>query len=427
MIHSDNDRYVHVALPGRTDFVVAGRFRVSGTDRDGPLGEFVYERSYLTRRGAVELDPVQLRLTEHVRRTRSCHGLFGALRDATPETWGVLQVLSDGNVCYGKNRPARGPRDHAGAIVVTRGSESPRPKRRFKTIDDLDQLQTVVGATLEKLDARQETGTPRALEPPVIRRPTATVADGRTLWLAKFAQDQAVWNHARIRHATLQLGQACGLDTACSRVESTHGQDILLLRRADREWMGDGYTCRRVISGRTLVSTLDKPAEQRWSYLALADEIRRVRSCPRKDLRELFGRICFNAAISNLDDNLDPPAMIAKGRGWRLTPASGLAPTPLPEGEGGNLVMICGPGGCSPSRENIVSGAGRFLLDRPTAEAVFTRISVTVQASWYAVMRRCGVSERDCELVARSIVPDGDTDSKHPARAASSVRPTSTG
>ena len=55
---------------------------MSITPGGSPLGEFVYGHSYLNRPDAVDLDPVQLRLGERVRETRSSDGLFGAIRDA---------------------------------------------------------------------------------------------------------------------------------------------------------------------------------------------------------------------------------------------------------------------------------------------------------------------------------------------------------
>ena len=71
---SERECYVFTVLPGTTDFVVAGRLRVSATDDGVPLGEFVYGRSYLSRPDAVELDPVELRLAERVYLTTRMSG-----------------------------------------------------------------------------------------------------------------------------------------------------------------------------------------------------------------------------------------------------------------------------------------------------------------------------------------------------------------
>lgn len=65
---------------------------------------------------------------------------------------------------------------------------------------------------------------------------------------------------------------------------------------------------------------------QRLSYILLTDGIRRVSASPEADLHDLFRRMCFNTAISNLDDHPRNHAVIAKNRGWRLSPAYDLTP-----------------------------------------------------------------------------------------------------
>lgn len=390
--------------------MVAGRLRLSVTSRGTWLGEFVYGRSYLSRVDAVELDPVQLGLTERVRRTRACGGLFGAIRDAIPTSWGILVTgeTDRAEIPYGVDYLVQGPSEPVGALDFAQGPEPPRPKRRFNTIDDLGRLQRAADAGPSRLDVIDETNPPQIPAHVLESGPKTVIEDDRTLWVAELGRDGADWNQARVRYATQQLARDCGLDAVPGRIERICGNDILMLRRCDRDWTGDGYSCSRVISGPTLLGTDPTPAETRpWSYLTLADEVRRVSSRPREDLSELFGRMCFNAAISNLNYDLRQCVMVAEGQSWRLAPASGLAPKPLADDADTDFAMICGPEGCSPSRDNLVGGAGRFLLDRPTAEAIFDRISAAVRSSWRAVMRRSGVSVRDCDLVARSIVDKG--------------------
>lgn len=389
--------------------MIAGRLRVSITPDGSPLGEFVYGHSYLNRPEAVALDPVQLRLGERVRKTRSSDGLFGAIRDAIPTVWGVMAGSGVGRTPDEVDFLTHGSREHGGAISFAPGLEPPCPKRRFNAIDDLGRLQAAADALLASQDAHRAEGTLQVEQPLTTSRPKAVIEDEHVLWVAKFRQEHTAWDHSRVRHATLQLARECGLDANPSRIERVHGEDILMVRRYDRQWVGDGYACSRVISGLTLLGTDHSPAEKRrWSYLTLADEVRRASSHPREDLRELFGRMCFNAAISNLSDDLRYPMLVGEGTGWRLVPASNLAPAPLTDGVRGESTMIYGPGGRVPSRENVVGGAGRFLLDREAAGAVFDRILGVVQASWYDVMRRCGVSVEDCELVGRSVVGWGE-------------------
>ena len=53
---SERECYVFVVLPGGTEFVTAGRFRVSRTRDGSSRGEFVYGRGYLDRPDAWSWD-----------------------------------------------------------------------------------------------------------------------------------------------------------------------------------------------------------------------------------------------------------------------------------------------------------------------------------------------------------------------------------
>ena len=89
---SERECYVYIVLPGETEFVTAGRFRVSETRQGSPLGEFVYGRRYLERPDAVEFDPVELRLADRLYETGRMKGFFGAIRDSMPDYWGRLLI-----------------------------------------------------------------------------------------------------------------------------------------------------------------------------------------------------------------------------------------------------------------------------------------------------------------------------------------------
>src|SRR5215472_14481695 len=79
---------VYITLPGATEAVIAARFELT-TNRSGvPLGRLVYGKSYLARRDAVAFDPVELTLGPRTYETTMMKGVFGALRDASPDSWG---------------------------------------------------------------------------------------------------------------------------------------------------------------------------------------------------------------------------------------------------------------------------------------------------------------------------------------------------
>ena len=161
-----------------------------------------------------------------------------------------------------------------------------------------------------------------------------------------------------------------------------------------------------MVSALTLLQSDDNPVARRdWSYILLADEIRRVSKEPEADLHELFGRMCFNAVVSNLDDHPRNHAVLAKDQGWRLSPAFDLTPTPMIALERRDLAMACGSAGRYANRENLLSQHGRFLLSGEEATAILDHIIETVRSSWQRTMRRAGAgaSLKDCTIRSSAV------------------------
>jgi serine/threonine-protein kinase HipA len=83
-----NECFVYITLPGAREAVTAGRFVLEQTPDGVPIGRFVYGRSYLDNPNAVEIDPVELKLSTQTYETVRLNGVFGAIRDAGPDYWG---------------------------------------------------------------------------------------------------------------------------------------------------------------------------------------------------------------------------------------------------------------------------------------------------------------------------------------------------
>jgi serine/threonine-protein kinase HipA len=153
-----------------------------------------------------------------------------------------------------------------------------------------------------------------------------------------------------------------------------------------------------MVSAVTLLQAEDSATDRgRWSYLLLADELRRVSAQPAVDLRELFGRICFNAAVSNIDDHPRNHALLARSRSWQLSPAYDLTPSPVQAETRRDLA----------NRRAILAAAGRFLLQPAEANAIATRIFSTVANSWEATLREASVSPGDCQRLSRAFLYPG--------------------
>jgi serine/threonine-protein kinase HipA len=415
---SNRECYVYITLPEETEFITAGRFRVSQNRNGHPLGEFVYGKRYLERPNAVELDPVELRLKHDRYETVRLQGFFGALRDAMPDYWGrcVIERNAGKTNLDEFDYLMLGPDDRAGALGFGLNIEPPSPRRAFSRTLDLEALQLMAEKIhhheVEQIDNSTDAKQVHALllEGTSMggARPKAVIEDNNHLWIAKFSTAQDRWNQPRVEHAFLNLAKACGLTTADSKLISVANQDVLLVRRFDRDKTDTGYRRHRMVSALTLLRSEENPqARDHWSYLLLADEIRRTSGRPEADLRELFGRMCFNAVVSNLDDHPRNHAVLAKDSNWRLSPAYDLTPTPSVAQDTRLLAMACGTAGRVARQDNLITGHGRFLLSKEEATKIVAHIVTIVRSEWDAHLKRAGVSEKDCAVIASACIYPG--------------------
>lgn len=408
--------FVYITLPGQTEPVTAGRFALDVDRRGIPEGRFVYGRSYLARQNALPLDPVELKLSERVYSTRALNGVFGALRDASPDFWGRRVIQRH----LGRAQPGEleyllySPDDRAGALGFGLNQQPPAPKRSFNQTLDLEKVQ----ATADAIMAEQEWPAD-AIKEQVGHllligtsmggaRPKAVVEDAGGLWIAKFNVATDPWNSARVEHAMLVLARSCGLTTAESRVIKVAGRDVLLVKRFDREKTDAGYQRARMISALTLLRAEDNyQARDRWSYMRLVEELRRASSEPKANAIELYRRMCFNALISNIDDHPRNHALIAKDKDWKLSPAYDLTPAVPVSIERRDLAMECGDAGRFANAENLLSQSERFLLEREQAVGMIDQMAAQVSQTWFATARECGVSVADCDRIAGAFAYEG--------------------
>jgi serine/threonine-protein kinase HipA len=406
--------FVYITLPGQTEAVTAGRFVLSKS-RDGtPLGKFVYGKSYLARNDAVEIDPVELKFSDETYETARLSGVFSALRDAGPDYWGrrVIEKHAGKSILGEIDYLLESPDDRAGALSFGLGHEPPAPRRTFNKTLDLAKLQKIADDVVRGEIDEKDADAVQTQDLMLIgtsmggARPKTVVEDEQGLWIAKFNRPDDRWNYAKVEHAMLILAKKCGISAAESRVVHVGGKDVLLVHRFDRFKTGQGYARARMISGLTLLQA-DETERDRWSYISMAEEMRRIVEKPSKDVPELFRRICFNALISNLDDHPRNHALIAKEREWNLAPAYDLTPSPVVAQDRRDLAMICGDRGRFACASNIQSQHARFLLGPVDAKTIVDKMREQVSTTWFNIVRAEGVSEKDAEAIRAAFVYEG--------------------
>ena len=408
--------YVYLALPGETGFVTAGKFEQT-TDQDRiPVGRFIYARSYLERTNAVAIDPVELKLTRQVFETKRLDGIFGALRDASPDYWGrrVIEKHSGKSNLSEFDYLIYSPEERAGALSFGLNKNPLMPKRLYSRILHLTELQRMADAVITDSELPTSRNAEQVRELLLAgtsmggARPKAVIEDDNSLWIAKFNHPDDRWNHALIEHSMLQLARECGIQTAESRIVQAGNQDVLLVKRFDRAKVGTGYLRARLLSALTILRAEESYSSRHtWSYVLLAEELRRISSKPLQDARELFRRMCFNALISNTDDHPRNHAIIALDTNWRLSPAYDLVPSTPIGIQRRDLAMVCGDGGRYANFKNLLSQYRRYLLKREEAETTVQNMEQIVRNRWYKVARAEGVTEKDCERISGAFVYPG--------------------
>ena len=408
--------YVYITLPGETQFVTAGKFGLT-TDRRGiPTGRFVYGQSYLVRENAVPIDPFELKLKTGTYETTMLKGVFGALRDASPDFWGRrviethLKQTQLGEIDY----LLYSPDDRAGALGFGLNQEPPAPRREFNQTIELARLQTLADAIIagedipDGAEAEQAQGLMGDGTSMGGARPKAVVEDEDGLWIAKLRHPEDKWNDARVEHAMFMLARECGLQVSESKVTTIGEHDAVLVKRFDRERTTAGYRRGRMLSALTLLRADDDPQRrENWSYVLLAEELRRISSQPRTDAPELFRRMCFNALISNIDDHPRNHAVVAMNADWKLSPAYDLTPSTPISVDHRDLALDCGDMGRYANAQNLLSQCERFYLAPDDARNTIDQMEVIVKENWYAVARREGATEKDCEKIASAFAYPG--------------------
>ena len=196
-----------------------------------------------------------------------------------------------------------------------------------------------------------------------------------------------VWHSAANEAIVMRAAALAGLPTA--EVFCEPHTEACVVRRFDRQLRADG-TLARLVQYDLCQLAGDRA---KWSYLLLADELRRRSARPNQDLKELFRHMVFNALISNTDDHPRNHALVAATAQWELPPAYDLTPGPLSSIEKRDLAMSCGRFDRYANRTNILSEHAQFKLSRADATEIIDQIQRVVSARWHAVLRQQGASQ----------------------------------
>jgi serine/threonine-protein kinase HipA len=224
-------------------------------------------------------------------------------------------------------------------------------------------------------------------------RPKASVyeKDG-TLAIAKFPRKDDEFNLVVWEAAALTLASNAGIRVPVWRLEQILGKPVLIIKRFDRS----GKIRIPFLSAMSMLGAQDN---EQHSYLEIAYALSQNGADPGKDLTELWRRIVFNILISNTDDHLRNHGFLYEThKGWRLSPAYDMNPTPL---EMGPHILSTAIDFTSreASLDTALSVIADFRLSKKEADKIIQTITNAVK-SWKTVARSFGISRAETERMA---------------------------
>ena len=370
------EAYVWIWLPDATEPVVCGRL-----DRRDDRYVFSYGRSYLERPDAVPIYEPELPLDDFEH-----EALDGpmplCIDDAAPDSWGRSVINANLHAVGAELDPLvyllESGSDRVGAIDFQASATDYVPRAPVHA--PLEQLMTAA----DKIDAGEAIDSDLAAAlvngtPLGGARPKALIDDGGVKLLAKFSRRSDTFLWTQSEYVAMELARRAGLDVAPVRFVQSMGRGVLLVERFDRPPTG---ARRRVVSAATILSMQTIVAEQHFSYVELADEIRASFVESDATLRELFSRIMFNILVGNTDDHARNHAAFVLADGLALTPAYDVSPQPRTGEVARHPRFGDGDTGCESRIAALVEAAPTYHLTSEEGREIGEQQVDTIRREW---------------------------------------------
>jgi serine/threonine-protein kinase HipA len=375
---------------------------------------FEYDKKWLDHPARFALEPA-LKLTEGGFHTGHNLSLFGGFGDSAPDRWGrMLMRRFEAAKAKEKNRlPSTllainyllGVNDEArqGALRFSIAPDedvflSPKQKTSIPPPVDLPKL---LSAT-EKLMADHESIEDlRLLLAPGSSlggaRPKASIRDvDGSLAIAKFQRKDDEFNVVVWEAVTLTLAEKAGIRVPKHRLAKILGKSVLIIKRFDR----DGTNRIPFLSAMSMIGAHDNEPH---SYLEMAYALAQNGAAPDEDMQELWRRIVFTIMVSNTDDHLRNHGFIyERYKGWRLSPAYDINPTPL-EIAPHILTTSIDFNDNSASLATALSVAKEFRLKKEEALLIIKEVACSVK-QWWQVASQFGLSKTECDRMSSAFI-----------------------
>lgn len=192
----------------------------------------------------------------------------------------------------------------------------------------------------------------------------------------------------------MRLAVAAGIDAAPARLVKSDGTPVAVIRRFDRPVTGGRLA---YVSAATMLGAEPGEADEH-AYTEIVDALRIHGADAQADIAELWRRIAFSIAITNVDDHLHNHGFLHVERGrWRLSPAFDL--NPFPERVRELKTWISEETGPEASIAALRSVTPYFKISAARAKQILGEVKRAV-AGWRKTGRALGMSKAELDQFA---------------------------
>ncbi len=398
--------FVHIALGENNIFI--GRLWFH-SKRGKESASFEYDKSWLVYPERFALEPA-LKLTEGVFHTGINQDIFGAIGDSAPDRWGrVLMRRAESRRAKNEKETARSLSEADYLLGVSdelrqgalRFSEkidgdflSPKDKQSIPPLIDLPKL---LAASEKFVDDKENSQDLKLLLAPGSSlggaRPKSSVLDKNgNLAIAKFPRKDDEFEIEKWEAVALTLAKNAGITTPSFSLEKINKKPVLIVKRFDR--------IKKIrIPFLSAMSMLQARDNEQHSYLEIADALAQYGAAPDEDMKQLWRRIVFNVLISNTDDHLRNHGFLYESqKGWRLSPAYDLNPTPT-EIKPRILTTAIDFNNNSASLETALSVSENFRLNKNEANKIIKEVAKST-AKWREVAKNFNLRKKEIERMS---------------------------
>ena len=361
--------------------------------RGKELFSFEYDISWIESTLASFVFDPDLALYQGRQYTPLDKGLFGIFSDSCPDRWGRLlmqrreahlarkdgrkpRTLSESDFLLGvydetRMGALRFSLEEGGPFVSFDKTLAAPPWIALRTLEEASHA-------FEADDVKNEAVWLELLLAPGSSlggaRPKASVyAPDDSLWIAKFPSKHDEWDSGAWEMVIHDLAKKCRLDVPAAKLETfTNAGHTFIVKRFDR----NGNHRIHFASAMTLLGQVD--GEKAAGYLDMAAFIRANGASPKKDLRELWRRIVFNMAVSNIDDHLRNHGFILTNTGWSLSPLYDVNPSI----HGDSLSINVSEHERLISFDLAIETAPYYDIDTSEAQIMVEEINSIIQENW---------------------------------------------